>query len=99
MKLNIPIYQRVQQQLDQISLITRENLMGVRVIRAFARQEEEKNASGTPIRLCAVRRHLQEKNFRSAQSSHLCDRQSRYRPDCLARRRRGKHRRADARGN
>lgn len=46
MKLNIPIYQRVQQQLDQISLITRENLMGVRVIRAFARQEEEKERFG-----------------------------------------------------
>jgi len=41
MKLNIPIYKTVQKHLDRISLITRENLMGARVIRAFSRQEEE----------------------------------------------------------
>ncbi len=38
----IPIFRRVQKQLDKISLITRENLTGVRVIRAFSKQESEK---------------------------------------------------------
>ena len=32
----------MQKKLDRISLITRENLEGVRVIRAFSRQEKEK---------------------------------------------------------
>ena len=41
-RLNIPVYRRVQQHLDRIARITRENLAGVRVIRAFSRQETEK---------------------------------------------------------
>lgn len=42
MKLSIPMYADVQKQLDKVVLSTRENLNGVRVIRAFNRQEEEK---------------------------------------------------------
>ena len=38
----IPFYRLIQKKLDRISLITRENLSGVRVIRAFSRQEKEK---------------------------------------------------------
>ncbi|MBC8533567.1 ABC transporter transmembrane domain-containing protein [Yeguia hominis] len=41
-RLNIPVYRHVQQHLDRIARITRENLAGVRVIRAFSRQETEK---------------------------------------------------------
>lgn len=43
MKKSIPLYSKVQQKLDTISLVLRENLSGVRVIRAFAREEYEKN--------------------------------------------------------
>lgn len=39
-----PIYKRVQAALDNILNITRENLTGVRVIRAFNREESEKEA-------------------------------------------------------
>lgn len=39
----IPHYKKAQRQLDQISQITRENLTGVRVIRAFSKQEEEQS--------------------------------------------------------
>lgn len=39
-----PIYKRVQSALDNILNITRENLTGVRVIRAFNREESEKEA-------------------------------------------------------
>ena len=39
-----PIYKRVQAALDHILNITRENLTGVRVIRAFNREESEKEA-------------------------------------------------------
>lgn len=42
MKKTVPMYKKIQKNLDHISLLTRENLEGVRVIRAFSRQEEEK---------------------------------------------------------
>lgn len=42
MSRSIPFYRIIQKKLDRISLITRENLSGVRVIRAFSRQEKEK---------------------------------------------------------
>ena len=42
--ITIPIYKKVQRQLDVVSKKTRENLVGVRVIRAFRRQESEKQA-------------------------------------------------------
>lgn len=38
----IPKYKKIQARLDRVSLLTRENLSGVRVIRAFARQKDEK---------------------------------------------------------
>ena len=39
--LNIPMIKNVQQRLDQVLNLTRENLLGVRVIRAFCKEEEE----------------------------------------------------------
>ncbi len=41
MKKSIPFYQGRQKVLDKIALITRENLTGARVIRAFSREEKE----------------------------------------------------------
>ena len=40
----MPLYRKVQKQLDAIMRTTRENLLGVRVVRAFNRQESEKSA-------------------------------------------------------
>lgn len=37
----IPYYRLIQKKLDRISLITRENLEGVRVIRGFSKQQNE----------------------------------------------------------
>ncbi len=37
----IPLYKKVQSKLDKVLGITRENLTGVRVIRAFCKEEEE----------------------------------------------------------
>lgn len=37
----IPLYRRVQSKLDQVTSATRSNLSGVRVIRAFRKEEEE----------------------------------------------------------
>lgn len=41
MSKTIPIYKRVQKNQDQISTITRENLSGIRVIRAFSKEKYE----------------------------------------------------------
>ena len=42
MLITIPLYRKVQQKLDGVLAATRENLVGVRVIRAFGLEEEEK---------------------------------------------------------
>lgn len=44
LKLTTPLYDKTQKNLDRVSEITRENLQGVRVVRAFNKQdyEEEK---------------------------------------------------------
>ena len=42
MLVSMPLYKKVQRQLDKVLLTTRENLIGVRVIRAFNRQESER---------------------------------------------------------
>jgi len=48
----IPMYKKVQDKLDRVTLLTRESLIGIRVIRAFNRQdieEEEYSASNTSL--------------------------------------------------
>lgn len=42
MILTIPLYKKVQKELDGVMLATRENLSGVRVIRAFCTQQSER---------------------------------------------------------
>lgn len=41
MLITIPMYKRVQKSLDMVLGITRENLTGIRVIRAFCKEDEE----------------------------------------------------------
>ena len=41
MTRSVPLFRRVQQKLDMLSRVLRENLSGVRVIRAFARVDAE----------------------------------------------------------
>lgn len=58
---NIPLYKKVQNRLDKVLLVTRENLNGIRVIRAFNQEEkeiegfDEKNTDLTRIQLFAGR--------------------------------------------
>ena len=40
-RVTVPIYKKVQQKLDLISIIVRENLSGVRVIRSFSKEKQE----------------------------------------------------------
>lgn len=42
MKITVKLFKKQQKSLDGISRITRENLSGVRVVRAFSRQDYEK---------------------------------------------------------
>ena len=57
MYYSIPLYKKVQNGLDKVLMITRENLSGARVIRAFNKEEEEiknfeeKNDSLTKIQM------------------------------------------------
>ncbi|MFL0250811.1 ABC transporter ATP-binding protein [Clostridium neuense] len=59
MSKSLPLYKVVQKKLDKLALILRENLSGVRVIRAFSRVESEKvrfkeaneNLAGTAIKV------------------------------------------------
>ena len=41
MSRSIPFYRLIQRKLDRVALLTRENLAGVRVIRAFSKQGRE----------------------------------------------------------
>ena len=42
MLVSIPMYRKVQSRLDRVTQLTRENLVGARVIRAFNRQKDER---------------------------------------------------------
>lgn len=44
MGITVPVYRKVQGQLDRVLLHVRENLSGVRVVRAFNRQQDERAA-------------------------------------------------------
>ena len=44
MLITMPMYKRVQGSLDQVTSATRQNLAGVRVLRAFTMEEEEEAA-------------------------------------------------------
>lgn len=41
MHLTVPIYHEAQNGMDRVTLLTRENYVGARVVRAFARQADE----------------------------------------------------------
>ena len=52
LKKGVPLFQTVQTRLDRLNLVLRENLTGIRVVRAFNREDEEK------IRLKQANREL-----------------------------------------
>lgn len=58
MRKGLPLFKMVQKRLDRLNLILRENLTGVRVIRAFNREKEEK------VRLKKANRELTDVSIR-----------------------------------
>ena len=47
MLITMPMYKKVQGSLDKVTAATRQNLAGVRVLRAFCKEEDEKRAFNT----------------------------------------------------
>lgn len=59
MRLTLPRHKQVQSQLDKVLLRTRENLTGVRVLRAFNKQEGETAAyEDDTQQLCAMQQRV-----------------------------------------
>lgn len=59
MLIAIPLYKKTQAALDRVLGITRENLTGVRVIRAFNKEEEEKERfEASNDTLTAMQKHV-----------------------------------------
>ncbi len=46
-KKGLPLFQKVQKRIDRLNLVLRENLTGIRVIRAFIREKDEQERLGT----------------------------------------------------
>lgn len=71
MFFSIPLFKKVQGKLDTVTGLTRENLTGVRVIRAFCREKEAvaefdtRNQELTKLNLFV-------EAFRFVKSGHLC---------------------------
>ena len=78
----LPMYKKVQQRLDKVVLSIRENLAGVRVLRAFCLENKEirtfREKNGA---LAAHRPHS-----RPFESAHLCNNKSRHRVAYIQRR-------------
>src|SRR5699024_4022870 len=45
-KKGLPLFQKVQKKIDQLNLVLRENITGIRVIRAFSREKDEQERLG-----------------------------------------------------
>ena len=48
----LPIFRNMQRLIDGINRVMREQLSGIRVIRAFAREPFEQNRFARPTRSC-----------------------------------------------
>lgn len=64
-KFTMPIYKKVQNMLDRVVLLTRENYEGARVVRAFRRQESEKEE------FARTNDHLKKTQFKAGRISAL----------------------------
>ncbi len=55
MLVTMPMYRKVQARLDEVTSATRQNLSGVRVLRAFRKEKAEKEAFGQSVEALAHR--------------------------------------------
>ena len=54
MRLVIPLFGMVQAEIDKITKVVRENLTGIRVIRAFNRIDHEKAVLTKPTQMSPI---------------------------------------------
>ena len=85
----MPLYKKVQKKLDQVLLSTRENLQGIRVVRAFNRQKEEMARFAGETDALYRGQLFVGKIFRPVKPADLCHHQSRHHRCPLFRRRAG----------
>ena len=52
----VPAFRLMQDRIDQINRVLREQITGIRVVRAFVREPEESAASPRPTRSSPTRR-------------------------------------------
>ena len=64
-KKTVPMYKNIQKKLDNTTLITGENISGVRVIRAFSRQQDERE------RFAGAVSELKDMQFTAGQASAI----------------------------
>lgn len=59
MRISIPLYRKVQNKLDRVTELTKENLTGVRVIRAFANEDREiQTFEGANVKLSGMQQKV-----------------------------------------
>ena len=51
----VPLFRSIQSRIDRVNLVLREQITGVRVIRAFVRTDQEQDASPRPTRRSRTR--------------------------------------------
>lgn len=69
----LPLYKKVQSHLDAVTTATRENLTGVRVIRAFAKEQQQQEAFAEKNDALYAVQRFTGPHFLSAQSGHVFD--------------------------
>lgn len=72
MMITIPLYKKVQKGLDRVLLTTRENLAGIRVVRAFRTQNAEKQEFEEQSTVLMKVQLPGGKNFRFIEPGNLC---------------------------
>lgn len=73
MLISIPLYKRVQEALDKVLLLTRENLTGIRVIRAFGMEEEERGRFAESNLFLLNLAEICWEDISPDESDYLCD--------------------------
>ena len=86
MLITMPLYKKVQSYLDEILLKTRENLIGVRVLRAFNKEEKEKAEFEENNQMLTKEQKFCRKYLRAYESTDVYYRERGYYSSYLCRR-------------
>lgn len=99
MLITMPLYKKVQSYLDEILLKTRENLIGVRVLRAFNKEEKEKAEFEENNQMLTKEQKICRKYLRAYESTDVYYRERGYYSSYLCRRGSCKYGESDSGGS